>query len=261
MLSATNAQQTNLRTLADALQKISDPRDPRGVRHDFHGMIALVFLGTLARIPYIAQIERWAQKHWHALRAPLGFKRTKPPVDTTISRNLANLSVAEFQQAFAEFLNAILSEDNDALAASVDGKAARAMRDEHGDPLLMLNVFVHDLKVTLEQWSVRGDKTNEPGCLNIHLESLFEKYPALRLLTGDAIFAQRPLLEVLHEYGCDYLFQLKENQGDAYEAVKHTFENAADTKPDDIQFSKKKGKSKSVNYGATSKTPIMFVTG
>ena len=28
-----------------------------------------------------------------------------------------------------------------------------------------------------------------------HLEELFEMYPCLKLLTGDAIYAQRPLLE------------------------------------------------------------------
>jgi hypothetical protein len=79
--------------------------------------------------------------------------------------------------------------------------------------------FVHDLKVTFNQWSVRGDKTNEPGCLKRHLESLFQKYPMLELLTGDAIFAQRPLLEALKQHGRKYLagtpakehFQLKEN--------------------------------------------------
>jgi len=36
-----------------------------------------------------------------------------------------------------------------------------------------------------------------------HLEELFEMFPCLQLLTGDAIFAQRPLLEVLRQYGGD----------------------------------------------------------
>ena len=81
------------------------------------------------------------------------------------------------------------------------------MKDEDGDPILMLNVFVHKLKLHLASWNVQGDKTNEPGCLKKHLEELFEMYPSLKLLTGDAIYAQRPLLEALQEYHCDYLFQ------------------------------------------------------
>jgi len=249
-----------LSTLIDVLKKSTDPRDPRGVRHDYHGTLALVFLGLLARLPYIAHIQRWAERHWHTLREPLGFEREKPPVDTTISRILADVALKDLQNDFAAFLNAILMEDNDTLVAAVDGKAAKQSLDENGDPLLMLNVFVHDLKVTLNQWSVRGDKTNEPGCLNAHLEELFEQYPALRLLTGDAIFAQRPLLEVMKKHGCDYLFQLKKNQGDAFEAVEYCFKDAATTPPDDITYSKKKETSSSENSGATLMTPSICAT-
>jgi len=52
MNSRSNTPVALLTTLAEAFQKIQDPRDPRGVRHDFQGMVILVFLGLLARIPY-----------------------------------------------------------------------------------------------------------------------------------------------------------------------------------------------------------------
>ena len=254
---------TSLTTLIEVFKKSDDPRDPRGIRHDYHGTLILVFLGLLARLPYMAHIQRWGKRYWDILREPLGFKRETPPVDTTISRILAKVSLKELQDAFADFLNAILMEDNDTLVAAVDGKTAKQSFDENGDPIHMLNVFVHDLKVTLNQWSVRGDKTNEPGCLKIHLEELFDKYPALKLLTGDAIFAGRRLLEVLKEHGCDYLLQLKANQGDAYEAVQLCFQDAETTVPDDIDYgksyAKKKGTSTSANSGATLRMPTMFV--
>jgi len=74
----------------------------------------------------------------------------------------------------------VIAEDHETLAAAVDGKYAKQMRDANGDPLLMLNIFAHDLKVTLMDYSVRGDKTNEPGGLKIHLEKLFSQYPLQR---------------------------------------------------------------------------------
>jgi hypothetical protein len=86
------------------------------------------------------------------------------------------------------------------ITASVDGKsfnrysvkkAAKQIKDAEGHPILMLNVFAHTLKVHLASWSVKGDKTNEPGCLKQHLEELFDLFPCLKLLTGDAIYAQR----------------------------------------------------------------------
>jgi hypothetical protein len=210
----------------------------------------------------MAHIQRWGARYWDILREPLGFKREQPPVDTTISRMLAKTSLKELQDAFADFLNAVLMEDNDTLVAAVDGKTAKQSFDENGDPIHMLNVFVHDLKVTLNQWSVRGDKTNEPGSLKLHLEELFDKYPALKLLTGDAIFAQRPLLKILKEHGCDYLFQVKANQEEAFEAVKLSFQEAETTVPDDVDYGKSYSKKKAMlsfaNSGATSTMPTMF---
>jgi len=250
---------TSLDTLAQAVETLPDPRSKQGVSHPYHGMVALVLIGLIAGMPYVAQIRRWAKKHWYILRETLKFKKTKPPVETTLFRALAKTSVAQFQDVFAEFLQKVIAEDHDTIVAAVDGKVAKQMKDANGDPLLLLNVFAHDIKVTLMDYSVRGDKTNEPGCLKIHLEKLFSQYPFLKLLTGDAIFAQRPLLEVLQEHGCDYLFQVKENQGDTYEAIQHTFQDASNVQPDDVTLSKKKERSKFASCGATSTMPNMYV--
>ena len=53
----------SLNALVNVLKKSTDPLDPKGVRHTYHDTLALVFLGLLARIPYIAHIQRWAEKH------------------------------------------------------------------------------------------------------------------------------------------------------------------------------------------------------
>ena len=42
-----------LDTLMTTFQKTHDSRDPRGVRHGYHGILVLVFLGLLARLPYV----------------------------------------------------------------------------------------------------------------------------------------------------------------------------------------------------------------
>ena len=118
------------------------------------------------------------------------------------------------------------------------------MKDENGDPILMLNVFAQKLKVHLASWSVRGDKTNEPGCLKQHLGELVDMYPCLKLLTGDAIFAQRPLLAAIQEYHRDYLVQIKENQGKVLEQMKLVFEDAREQEPSDRKVSKKRGLSR-----------------
>ena len=81
--------------------------------------------------------------------------------------------------------------DQPSLVVAADGKTCRQGFDAHGDPVQMLNVFVQDVKACLGQWPLEGDKSTEPAALKAHLGELFERYPALRLITGDALYAQR----------------------------------------------------------------------
>ena len=63
-------------------------------------------------------------------------------------------------------------------------------------------------------------------------------YPCLKLLTGDAIFAQRPLLEAIQEHHRDSLIQIKENQGKVSEQMAQMFADAPSQRPSDRQTSR-----------------------
>ena len=45
---------TSLSVLAQTLHSLPDPRSKQGVSHPYHGMLALVFIGLLAEMPYFA---------------------------------------------------------------------------------------------------------------------------------------------------------------------------------------------------------------
>jgi hypothetical protein len=251
---------STLARLAGVFAHVSDPRKPRGVRHPFQGMVALVFLGLLARITEMAVLVRWAAAHWEELQEPLGFTREKPPCDTTISRSLAQLSLAEFREVFSRWLQSALADGRTRWVAAVDGKTCNQGLAAGGSPALMLNVFLQQMKLALDAWSVGGDKTNEPGSLQRHLGELLTAYPALRLLTGDAIFTQRPLLEVLKAHGCDYLFQVKANQPDMLEALKTCFAGAATLRPAHETTEKKGIAAIAAGCGLTWPTPSISVS-
>lgn len=218
-------------TLLDAFSQLHDPRSRRGVRHPFAGIVVLMLLGMLARIREMEVLVRWAQIHWDELKEPLGFSRDMPPCATTISRTLAKCRVEEFQQVLTLWLRECLAETDTEGVVAVDGKTAKQGIDENGRPLHMLNAFVHDLRVVVGQWSTGSEKTNEPTLLRRHLHELLETYPMLKLLTGDAIFAQRPLVELITSQGCDYLLQIEANQGDTLDALEHCFAQATERPP------------------------------
>ena len=67
-----------------------------------------------------------------------------------------------------------------------------------------------------------GDEMNEIGALR-ELGALFERYPFLRILTGDALFAGNPLCSEIITHGRHYLFQIKDNQKDLREKMELVF--------------------------------------
>jgi hypothetical protein len=246
---------SSLERLAEVFSKIADPRKPRGVRHPFPAILSLVFLGLLARITEMAVVTRWAAAHWDELKGPLGFTREKPPCDTTISRALAKLSLTDFRRAFSLWLKSVLADREGRWAAAIDGKTCCQGLDANGSPVQMLNVFLQQAKLALDQWSIGGDKTNEPGSLKNHFSELLTAYPALQLLTGDAIYAQRPLVELLKAEGCDYLFQIKANQPDVLDALKVCFAEASQSKPAHEVAEKRGSITKPAGCGSTWTTP------
>lgn len=237
-------------TLLEAFSQLEDPRSRRGIRHPFAGIVVLMLLGMLARIREMEVLVRWATAHWDQLRGPLGFDRDEPPCATTISRTLAKCQVTDFQATLATWLQNCLAETTSEGVVAVDGKTTKQGLDDNGRPLHMLNAFVHDLQAVVGQWSTGAEKTNEPTLLRHHLEALLDTYPMLRLLTGDAMFAQRPLAELICSRQRDYLLQIEANQGDTLDALEHCFVQAIE-RPPAAETTEKKGPfRKSVGYGS-----------
>lgn len=247
-------------SLMVAMSSVADPRHPRGVRHPFASILGLTLVGLVCRINDFAGLQRWAARHWHLLRKPLGFVRRRPPHATTLSRTLAKFSLEEFQAAFARWLQEVVSPQTE-LVVAVDGKTSKQGRDSQGDPIQVLNVFAQDVKACLGQWPLAADKSTEPEVLKAHLSELFEKYPALRLITGDALFAQRNLAELIVTSGHDYLFQIKANQPDILEAAQTCFAQAEARAPDAQTQEKKGGAERIVFFGSTWTMPLMSASG
>jgi len=245
-----------IHSLSEVFAQVPDPRDPRGVRHPLKGILTLVFLGLLARIREMAVLQRWAEEHWGQLQEPLGFTRDKPPHATTVSRALSACSLADFSQAFWSWTRQVLGDQP--LTAAVDAKTSCQGLDADGNPIQTLTVLIHQLKVVIGQWSFRGEKTNEPGALANHLTELMQQFPCLSLLTGDAIYAQRPLAQALLEHGCNYVLQIKGNQPDIQDAAKQCLGNAHERPPAAQTVEKKGAPSTVADCGSTWTTPITF---
>lgn len=195
--------------LFECLRGIPDPRKKRGIRHPFQPVLKFILLGFTCRLVAIEHMVSFFKPIWGQIKGPLGFNRPNPPDPTTIRGMLNGIKPEQLQEAFGQWTSELIG--NKVFMASVDGKAMRNVKGENGLALMLVNVFAHDLKLALAEYPIRA-KEGEPTVLREMLAPLFEQYPGLKILVGDAAFAGRELNEAIISLGRDYIAQIKENQ-------------------------------------------------
>ena len=103
----SRSQSHSLSLFVQCVEKVPDPRSSRGQSYTFPTLLSIVLLGLLANVTTPTEIARWAKLNFKKLRKFLYFKKNKTPHGTTFSRALEKLSLADLQNAFAEFLERI----------------------------------------------------------------------------------------------------------------------------------------------------------
>ena len=148
-------------SLFGCLEQVPDPRRARGVRHPFQPILRLTLLGLVCGQTTMSHISLFARMHWPVLKEPLGVLRDHSPHATTISRALAGVPYEQLQGALTGWVVRVVADQE--VNAAVDGKWTKQSGDTNGNPLVMVNVLGHDLKLCLAQCRHRGNGTN-PGC-------------------------------------------------------------------------------------------------
>ena len=95
--------------------------------------------------------------------------------------------------------------------------------DAGGNPLGMVNVLAHDLKLCLAQWPMT-EKRYEPKVLRDRLGRLFERYPGLQTAhNGTPSMRKRGLCQAIVSHGRDYLVRVKGNRSTLLAAISDGF--------------------------------------
>ena len=168
-----------------------------------------------------------------------GFsQKPSAPRAAAISRTLAGVPYEQLQGALTGWVARVVADQE--LSASVDGKWAKQSVDTNGNPLVMVNVLAHDLKLCLAQWPA-SEKRYEPAVLREQLGRLLEDYPGLGLLTMDALYAERDLCRAIVSHGRDCLVRIKGNQPEVLAALTDGFAGEEPGEPEAETLEKKRG--------------------
>jgi predicted transposase YbfD/YdcC len=239
----------DLSSLIERIETITDPRDPRGVRHGFASTLVLIACATLAGHKSLVALSEWCDSSSQEVLARLGARispctgRRVAPSYATIRRAAMAVDPDEFdlivntwageqadrrRQAPAQSGTAgSLTEDEpdttgsepeggggtgagaDLVGVAVDGKAVRGARREDGTQVQLLAALRHDTGMVIAQRNVDNDKTNEILAFAPLLEPLDL---AGKVVTADAMHTQRKAASFVVGNAGHYIFGVKENQ-------------------------------------------------
>lgn len=191
------------------LLPIADQRKRRGCRYTLALILVLIVLAKLAGEDKPKGIAEWARARAPLFVKAFGLFRTELPCANTYRRTLGQTVRAEDLEAqLAQFL-AQLPQPGRGDQIALDGKTLRGTiptGDSQGLHLLAAYGPAHSL--VLKQVVVDGQE-NEISAAPRVLEAL--DLPG-KIISGDAMFAQRGLSQQVVEAGGDYLWTVKDNQ-------------------------------------------------
>lgn len=203
-------------SLWDILAQVPDPREPSGRRFPLQGLLALTLAALLAQRQGLAAIARWGRECTPAQLHRLGIPRERGPCHATYHNVFKALSCERLEHVLAAWVANGLPPD---AAIALDGKSLRASRHADYPALHLLAAYCDAVAGVVGQMPVEG-KQNEITAAVALLRTLPVKG---RVVTGDAMFAQKSVCRAVREAGGDYLVTVKDNQPGLREAITTAF--------------------------------------
>jgi predicted transposase YbfD/YdcC len=207
-------------SLFEVFAQLHDGRDARGIRYALTSILVFVILAKLAGMDSLRAIAQWTKAHRHELGAWLGLSHIRIPHATTFSRILGKaIDVTEFERVVGTFF-ASLPKQGSRVHLILDGKTLRGTIPAgrtHGVHLLA--GYVPDEGWVWLQVEVSHVENEIPAALRL-VKSLDLRG---KIVTGDALLAQRTLSSEIVKRKGEYLWLIKDNQPETLAAIQELF--------------------------------------
>ncbi len=199
----------DLDSLYEALSRLHDSRHARGVRYALVTVLMFVLLAKLAGQDRIYGIAQWVKHRQQPLAEALHLAKPRAPSPQTYSRLLGRvMAIEEFEHVVHEFF-AAQPGAGQSVTIALDGKTLRGtIRAGASQGRHLLAAYLPQEGWVLLQVEV-GSRANEIIAAPRLLKSLDLRD---KIITGDAMLAQRELSIQIVEAGGDYVWMVKDNQ-------------------------------------------------
>ncbi len=210
----------DLDSLYAALARLKDSRHARGLRYSLVNLLVCIVLAKLAGEDYLAGIAEWVALRKKPLREMLHWVKPRAAHRSTYSRILGRvIDITEFERVVHDFF-ANQANAGESILINLDGKTLRGTipagktRGVH-----LLAAYLPGEGWVLVQIEV-GTKENEIPASARMLKCLDLQG---KIITGDALLAQRALSRQIVEAQGDYVWTSKENQPQMIEDLETLF--------------------------------------
>ena len=204
-------------TLWTALQGIEDHRTKKGRRFPLPAIIAISLCAMLSGANDLMAIFRFGRRlSPKALRA-LGVdkKRRKAPCHATYHYVFQSIVADDLAKA----LGSLVKADRGLGHVALDGKRLRGSQHETSPGVHMLHAFSTTLQASVGSLVVPPDSAEM-----IEVIELLKQLPLDgAVVTGDAAFTFRPIIEAIRERGGDYFLFVKANQPELEGEIARAF--------------------------------------
>ena len=184
-------------------------------------VLVYIVLAKLAGQDRVFGISQWAKHRQAALAEVFGLTRVTAPSVNTYRRVLADaIDIEDLEQVVREFF-AALPHAGQSVVIALDGKALRGTiraGQTHGRHLLAAYLPAEGwVLYQVEVVNKENEISAAPRVLNrLDLRG--------KVVTGDAMFAQRELSRQIVEAGGDYVWTVKDNQSTLRQDIELLFQ-------------------------------------
>jgi predicted transposase YbfD/YdcC len=227
----------NPQDLLAAFRAVPDPRRPQGRRYSLAAILTVAVAALLAKHTSVLAIAEWAADQPPEIRARLGFPADTTPHQSTFQRLLGRLDPYRLAAALSQALTGTspaVPRVRGTQGVAIDGKAHRGRLAFTTGPqtcVHVLSAVCHIHGVVLAQTPITSTAEKTEAELTVAPALIAQLDWHGRVLTGDALFCQRPLCTQVLAAGGDYLFLVKGNQPELFDDVRLLFDPPMATLP------------------------------
>jgi hypothetical protein len=204
-------------TLLEALQSIPDHRTRKGRRYALPTILLIALAAMLSGANDLMAIHRWGRRLSPKALQALGAdkKRKKAPCHATYHYVFQSIPAAELTAA----LGALVKVEGGLGHVAIDGKRLRGSQHETSPGVHMLHAFSTTLQAAVGSLVVAPDSGE---C--IEAIELIKSLPLEgAVVTGDAAFTTKPIVEAIRERGGSYFLFVKANQPELRSELERAF--------------------------------------